>query len=151
MILICGKVRPPPPCLAPKCPSQLTLGKETAFVRFPSITVNDKVLSPRHLMIKYSFHDSTGDEILQGFKTFVRCYSPYLCPAGKLTSFSLILEKLTSLQTEQGPQHNFWHFDFLKFKTKQNKTSTAFHKCQKGRERYEKNISANGPPMLGIS
>lgn len=146
MILICGKFRPPTPLPRAKMSFPATSGERNGLRSVPldcsGAPVNDKVLFSR-------FHWKWNTS--RTFKTFVRCYSPYLCPAGKLTSFSLILAKLTSLQTERGPEHNFWHCDFLKLKTKQNKTSTAFHKCQKGRERYEKNISANGPPMRGIS
>lgn len=58
MIFICGRVRSPPPCLPPKCPCLLTPGKKR-----PS---GPRISVALPLMIKCTFHNSTGNEILQG-------------------------------------------------------------------------------------
>lgn len=65
MTLICGKVRPPSPSLAPNCPSLLPggggwLGGGAEKNRSPLILV----ALPSN--VKWSFHDSAGNEMLRG-------------------------------------------------------------------------------------
>lgn len=147
MILICGKVPPPLPppvpralSLAPKCPSRLTgggVGVGGNSLPFPSTSV------ALPLMIKCSFYDSTGNEILPGPLKRLRLFNGFLlCPAEKLMSSSFMFEKLLSLQT-------LANCHFL-LSQKKKKKDTFFPKCPIESERYERKISSNRP-MLRVS